>query len=130
MPATSTTTTQPTNLPLTNPQDNVDFKTNQYFSNYFKTDPKFSQNEYELVKSFFYEQTQNEDATAALTAAVLQTASDTGTFVADVIQKFKKSSTLAEDIPAFLNLSRRGTSLLGHIRGLSPSANTQRQIRI
>lgn len=118
---------QSTNLPIKNPNDDVDLRVNEYFENYFKTNIKVTDNEYEAVKSFFYNRTRNTEATAALTSAVIQTANELDIYVIDVINEFEATNNLKAAIPMFLNMSRRGTSLLGYIQQLNPPTNITRQ---
>ena len=123
-------TTQDTSLPLTNPQDDVDLKVREYFATYFFTPATFTDNDYELVKSFFVSRTDNMDAAAALTAAVLNATSKLGLYTADIIEQFKNSSNLTTAVPLFLNLTRKGTSLLGYINERKVPENIKRQIGI
>ena len=123
-------TTQDTSLPLTNPQDDIDLRVGEYFETYFSTPATFTDNDYELVKSFFVARTDNTNAAAALTAAVLNATSELGLYVADIIEQFKNSSNLTTAVPLFLNLTRTGTSLLGYINESKVPENIKRQIGI
>jgi len=123
-------TTQDTSLPLTNPQDDIDLRVREYFETYFSTPATFTDNDYELVKSFFVSRTDNMDAAAALTAAVLDATSKLGLYTADIIEQFKNSSNLTTAVPLFLNLTRKGTSLLGYINERKVPENIKRQIGI
>ena len=123
-------TTQDTSLPLTNPQDDIDLRVGEYFETYFSTPATFTDNDYELVKSFFVARTDNTNAAAALTAAVLNATSELGLYVADIIEQFKNSSNLTTAVPLFLNLTRTGTSLLGYINERKVPENIKRQIGI
>ena len=123
-------TTQDTSLPLTNPQDDIDLRVREYFETYFSTPATFTDNDYELVKSFFVARTDNMDAAAALTAAVLNATSKLGLYTADIIEQFKNSSNLTTAVPLFLNLTRKGTSLLGYINERKVPENIKRQIGI
>lgn len=123
-------TTQTTNLPITNPKDDVDLRVNEYFTQYFKNPQQISPNEYDQLKNFFYERTKNIQATAALTAAVIDASEVTGVFITDILQEIKSTTNLQETTAAYLNLSRRGSSLLGISRGLNTPNETKRQIRI
>ena len=123
-------TTQDTSLPLTNPQDDVDLKVREYFATYFSTPATFTDNEYDLVKSFFVEKTNNAAAAAALTAGVLSAVDELGLYPADIIEQFKNSANFTIAIPLFLNLTRKGTSLLGYINERKVPANIKRQIGI
>ena len=123
-------TTQDTSLPLTNPQDDIDLRVGEYFETYFSTPATFTDNDYELVKSFFVARTDNTNAAAALTAAVLNATSKLGLYVADIIEQFRNSSNLTTAVPLFLNLTRTGTSLLGYINERKVPENIKRQIGI
>ena len=113
---------QDTNLPIINPNDNFDLQVQEYFANYCKTQPSISDAEYSRAKSFFLERTDgNEQAAAALTAAIIEAAITIDTYVNDVLDKFEKEQDLKKIIPLFLNLSRRGSSLLGYVNNITPS---------
>jgi len=123
-------TTQDTSLPLTNPQDDIDLKVREYFATYFSTPVTFTDNEYDLVKSFFVEKTNNAAAAAALTAGVLNAVDELDLYPTDIIEQFKNNSDFTIAIPLFLNLTRKGTSLLGYINERKVPANIERQIGI
>ena len=123
-------TTQDTSLPLTSPQDDVALKVREYFATYFSTPVTFTDNEYELVKSFFVEKTNNAAAAAALTAGILNAVDELDLYPSDIIEQFKNSSDFTTEIPLFLNLTRKGTSLLGYINERKVPANIERQIGI
>ena len=126
----SNMTTQDTSLPLTNPRDDVDLKVREYFATYFSTPVTFTDNEYDLVKSFFVERTNNADAAAALTAGILNAVDELDLYPSDIIEQFKNSDDFTTAIPLFLNLTRKGTSLLGYINERKVPANIKRQIGI
>ena len=117
---------QTTNLPARTFEDDVDVKINDYFTNYYKIRPKVTDNEYDYVKSYFMERTGNTQATAALASAVIITANDLNMPVIEIVQNFTNSS-FKQSIPMFLNMSRRGSSLLGYLQQLQPSENISRQ---
>lgn len=119
---------QNTNLPIKNPADDFDQRAQDYFVNYYNSQIKMTDNEYELVKSFFVQRTDNVEAAAALTAAVIQASNDLDVFVSDVIESFQQSNDLKSAVPTFLNLSRRGNSLLGYEVGIEPTENIKRQV--
>lgn len=121
---------QQSNLPLVNPNDDVDLRVNEYFEDYFSESLAFDTNQYDLVKSFFLEATnKNLEATAALTAAVLTTCRELDFYPQDVIENLK-AGNMQQTLTAFLNLSRRGSGLLGYSKQLLPPLNIRRQIRI
>ena len=121
---------QTINLPITDVRDDVDLRINEYFVDYFKTEITIDPAQYDLVKSFFLQRTNNNlEAASALTSAVLITCSELQVFPQDIITQFE-SSNLKNSITAFLNLSRTGNGLLGFSKNLRPSSNTQRQIRV
>ena len=84
--------------------------------------------EYEAAKSFFVARTNNEDAAAALTAAVIQAANELNIYIVDIIKEFEQASDLKSAIPTFLNLSRRTSSLLGYEADITPNENIARQV--
>jgi hypothetical protein len=121
---------QTINLPLTDVRDDVDLRINEYFKDYFKNEIVIDASQYDIVKSFFMQRTNNNlEAVAALTSAVLVTCSELEVFPQDIITQFDNTN-LQQSITAFLNLSRTGNGLLGFSKNLQPSANTQRQIRV
>jgi len=121
---------QTINLPITDVRDDVDLRINEYFADYFKTEITIDPQQYELVKAFFLQRTNNNlEAASALTSAVLVTCYELKVFPQDIITQFE-SSNLKNSITAFLNLSRTGNGLLGFSKNLQPSSNTQRQIRV
>jgi N-acetylglucosamine kinase-like BadF-type ATPase len=118
---------QSTNLPVKDPTSNFDQRVQDYFTNYFNSQIKMTDNDYELVKSFFVQRTDNEQAAAALTAAVIQAANELDVYAIDVIENFQNSTNLKVAVPTFINLSRRGSSLLGYEAGITPTENIKRQ---
>ena len=119
---------QNTNLPIVNPADNFDQRVQDYFTNYFTSPISMTDMEYEAVKSFFVARTNNEDAAAALTAAVIQAANELNIYIVDIIKEFEQAGDLKSAIPTFLNLSRRTSSLLGYEADITPNENIARQV--
>tara|TARA_R110001592_G_scaffold26126_2_gene98262 strand:- start:86 stop:457 length:372 start_codon:yes stop_codon:yes gene_type:complete len=119
---------QDTNLPIINPADNFDQRVQDYFTNYFTNQISMTDNEYEATKSFFVARTKNNDAAAALTAAVIEAANELNVNIVDIIEEFKTAGDLKSSIPTFLNLSRRTTSLLGYEQNIKPNENVARQV--
>lgn len=108
----------------------VDQLITRYFTEYFERPPTITSSEYDLVKSFFQEKTSSIESSAALTAAVIIAADDLNIPIVDIIAKFSASpiNELKVTLPMFLNLSRKGSSLLGYLNDISPSDNVNRQI--
>lgn len=104
---------QDTSSPLININDNIDQKVNDFFESYFFPNAKINENDYELVKSFCVNRTTNTDSAAALTAAIVNVINELDLYAVDVIDQFKSNSD-PTTIALFLNLSRKGVSLLGH----------------
>ena len=121
-------TTQNTALPLTSSADNIDLRVREYFKTQFAPFAKFTDNDYELVKSFCVKRTSNEEAAASLTAAILNAISELQLYAADVIDKFENSDTKVT-IPLLLNASRKGTSLLGYVNDKTPPPTVQQQVK-
>ena len=119
---------QETNLPIVNPADSFDQRVQDYFTNYFTAPIKMTDQEYEAAKSFFVARTNNEQAAAALTAAVVQAANELDLFILDIIAQFETTTDLKSAIPTFLNMSRSGRSLLGYEANITPNENTARQV--
>lgn len=120
--------TQTTNSNIVRPSDNFDQRVQDYFNNYYTTEIRLTDNEYEHAKSFFIARTDNEEAAAALTAGVIQAANELGMFLSDVIEEFQKTGNLKQAVPTFLNLSREGNTLLGYESDIQPTENTKRQV--
>ena len=76
------------------------------------------------------EKTNNAAAAAALTAGILNAVDELDLYPSDIIEQFKNSSDFTTEIPLFLNLTRKGTSLLGYINERKVPANIKRQIGI
>ena len=121
-------TTQNTALPITSTSDNIDLRVNEYFTTQFSPKGKFTDNDYELVKSFCVKRTSNDEAAASLTAAILNAVNELGLYASDVINKFELSDTKVT-VPLLLNASRKGTSLLGFINDKTPPATVQQQVK-
>jgi len=121
-------TTQNTALPITSTSDNIDLRVNEYFTTQFSPTGKFTDNDYELVKSFCVKRTSNDEAAASLIAAILNAVNELGLYASDVINKFELSDTKVT-VPLLLNASRKGTSLLGFINDKTPPATVQQQVK-
>ena len=121
-------TTQNTAFPITSTSDNIDLRVNEYFTTQFSPKGKFTDNDYELVKSFCVRRTSNDEAAASLTAAILNAVNELGLYASDVINKFENSDTKVT-VPLLLNASRKGTSLLGYINDKTPPATVQQQVK-
>jgi len=121
-------TTQNTALPITSTSDNIDLRVNEYFTTQFSPKGKFTDNDYELVKSFCVRRTSNDEAAASLTAAILNAVNELGLYASDVINKFENSDTKVT-VPLLLNAGRKGTSLLGFINDKTPPATVQQQVK-
>jgi hypothetical protein len=121
-------TTQNTALPITSTSDNIDLQVNEYFTTQFSPKGKFTDNDYELVKSFCVKRTSNDEAAASLIAAILNAVNELGLYASDVINKFELSDTKVT-VPLLLNASRKGTSLLGFINDKTPPATVQQQVK-
>jgi len=119
---------QDTNLPITNPGDNFDQRVQDYFANYISAPIELTDQEYEAVKSFFIARTNSEESAASLTAAVIEAANNLNLFVLDVLDQFSNTADLKSAVPTFLNMSRRGTTLLGYEANITPNENIARQV--
>mgnify|MGYP001360077693 FL=1 len=119
---------QKTNLPLRDPSASFDQRVQDYFNNYFTTPVNVTAQEFEIAKSFFINRTNNEQAAAALTSAVILAANELNVKIVDIIEEFKNAGDLKSAIPTFLNLSRRSSSLLGYEANIEPNENIARQV--
>ena len=126
--ATSERPGQKTNLPLRDPSASFDQRVQDYFNNYFTTPVNVTAQEFDVAKSFFINRTGNEQAAAALTAAVILAANELNVKIVDIIEEFKNAGDLKSAIPTFLNLSRRSSSLLGYEANIEPNENIARQV--
>lgn len=120
---------QNTNNAIENPRDSFDQRVNDYFNNYYGAPIKLTASEFDAAKAFFMSRTSNnEQAAAALTAAVIQASNELNLFILDVLDEFNASTDLKSAVPTFLNMSRTGTSLLGYESTLTMTENTKRQV--
>ena len=126
--ATSERPGQKTNLPLRDPSASFDQRVQDYFNNYFTTPVNVTAQEFDVAKSFFINRTGNEQAAAALTAAVILAANELNVKIVDIIEEFKNAGDLKSAIPTFLNLSRRSSSLLVFEANIEPNENIARQV--
>ena len=120
---------QNTNTAIENPRDSFDQRVNDYFDNYYGAPIKLTPQEFDAAKAFFLNRTNNnEQAAAALTAAVIQASNELGTYILDVLDEFNAAVDLKSAVPTFLNMSRVSTSLLGYEANLTMTENTKRQV--
>jgi len=118
---------QDTSLPLITINDDIDKKVNDFFDTYFSPNAKINENDYELVKSFCVNRTSNTDSAAALTAAIINCINELNLYATDVIDQFKTNSD-PNTIPLFLNLSRKGVSLLGYKNAKITPSRVKQQV--
>ena len=121
-------TTQNTALPITNINDNVDVRVNEFFSTQFSPKGKFTDNDYELVKSFCIRRTPNEQAAAALIAGILDSINELNLYAHEVISKFESTDPRLS-VPLLLNSSRSGSSLLGYVNVKQVPARVSQQVK-
>lgn len=120
---------QNTNTAIQNPRDSFDQRVSDYFTNYYGAPIKLTAQEFDAAKAFFLNRTSNnEQAAAALTAAVIQASNELGTYILDVLDEFNSASDLKSAVPTFLNMSRISTSLLGYEAQITMTENTKRQV--
>ena len=89
--ATSERPGQKTNLPLRDPSASFDQRVQDYFNNYFTTPVNVTAQEFDVAKSFFINRTGNEQAAAALTAAVILAANELNIKLVDIIEEYQHS---------------------------------------
>ena len=121
-------TTQNTALPITNINDNVDVRVNEFVSTQFSPKGKFTDNDYELVKSFCIRRTPNEQAAAALIAGILDSINELNLYAHEVISKFESTDPRLS-VPLLLNSSRSGSSLLGYVNVKQVPARVSQQVK-
>ena len=109
--------------------DNVDELVRQYFTNYFDKPLNVDQNEYEQVKNFFQQRTVNPSnpSIASNTVAVLLAADELGIYPSDIIQRINNAD-YQKTFSLILNLTRKGTSLIGYEQPRVPSKEILRQV--
>ena len=120
-----------TSLPVINPKDDVDEYVKQYFSEYFSESHIVDENDFELVKSFFMNRTDNptNPSVAANTVAVLLAAEQLKIYPSDIIQRID-TSDYKKTFALILNLTRQGVSLIGYEETLSSGTENSRQVAI
>jgi len=108
--------------------DDIDELVRQYFTNYFSKPLNVDQNEYEQVKTFFQQRTINPSnpSIASNTVAVLLAADELGIYPSDIIQRIGNSD-YQKTFSLILNLTRKGTSLIGYEQPRVPSKEMLRQ---
>ena len=108
--------------------DDIDELVRQYFTNYFDKPLNVDQNEYEQVKNFFQQRTVNPSnpSIASNTVAVLLAADELGIYPSDIIQRIGNSD-YQKTFSLILNLTRKGTSLIGYEQPRVPSKEMLRQ---
>ena len=119
--------TQNTSLPLVNINDDGDKKVSEFLNWYFLPKATVSENDYELIKSFWVARTSNIEAASALTAALINVINELDLYAVDVLEQFDNTN-LKESIPLFLNLSRNGVSLLGYVQDKIVPPRVKQQI--
>jgi len=109
--------------------DDIDELVRQYFTNYFDKPLNVDQNEYEQVKNFFQQRTVNPSnpSIASNTVAVLLAADELGIYPSDIIQRIN-SADYQKTFSLILNLTRKGTSLIGYEQPRVPSKEIVRQV--
>jgi len=108
--------------------DDIDELVRQYFTNYFSKPLNVDQNEYEQVKTFFQQRTINPSnpSIASNTVAVLLAADELGIYPSDIIQRIS-TTDYQKTFSLILNLTRKGTSLIGYEQPRVPSKEMLRQ---
>lgn len=88
---------------------------NSYFNNYFATNVNVSPNVDATVLAYFEELSYNKESAKALASAVMYTAKSQGVDPMQALTEFTKlpKGQLNAYLVYFLNLQRKGTSLLG-----------------
>ena len=109
--------------------DDIDELVRQYFTNYFSKPLNVDQNEYEQVKTFFQQRTVNPSnpSVASNTVAVLLAADELGIYPSDIIQRIGNAD-YQKTFSLILNLTRKGTSLIGYEQPRVPSKEILRQV--
>jgi hypothetical protein len=109
--------------------DDIDELVRQYFTNYFSKPLNVDQNEYEQVKTFFQQRTVNPSnpSIASNTVAVLLAADELGIYPSDIIQRVGNAD-YQKTFSLILNLTRKGTSLIGYEQSRVPSKEILRQV--
>ena len=120
-----------TSLPVPHPNDDVDSYVRQYFADYFGEKHVVDENDFELVKSFFANRTDNptNPSIAANTVAVLLAADQLKIYPSEIIQRID-TADYKQTFSLILNLTRQGTSLIGYEEVRSPGEENSRQVAI
>ena len=119
-----------TSVPIVNPDNSIDEKVKQYFTEYYGDILTVNPSEYDIVKGFFRSRDItgiNDDAVAANTVAVLMAANNLGIYPQEIIEKMGDEN-YQQTLGLIFNLSRSGTSLIGYKTTVEPSAENKRQV--
>ena len=87
------------------------------------------ENDFELVKSFFQNRTNNptNPSVAANTVAVLLAADQLKVYPSEIIQRID-TPDYKQTFSLILNLTRQGVSLIGYEQPLDPAIENTRQV--
>ena len=120
-----------TSVPIIDPSLEVDEYIRQYFAEYFSNKHTVDENDFELVKSFFANRTNNptNPSIAANTVAVLLAAEQLKIYPSDIIQRID-TSDYKQTFALILNLTRQGVSLIGYEQTREPGKENSRQVAI
>ena len=119
--------TENTSLPVVDIRDSIDARVNAFFVDFFLPRANISENDYELIKSFCVAKTRNTEAASSLIAAIISVINELDLYAPDVIDQFKQGN-FTQQLPLFLNLSRRGISLLGYMNTQPVPPRIQQQV--
>ena len=103
------------NLDAINVETNDNVKGPSYFNNYFTPNVNVSPNVDASILAYFEELSYNKESARALASAVIYTAKSQGVDPMQALTEFTKlpKGQLNAYLVYFLNLQRKGTSLLG-----------------
>ena len=118
-----------TSTNIVDPGLSVDEYVKQYFLEYFGQKHTVDENDFELVKSFFQNRTDNptNPSVAANTVAVLLAADQLKVYPSEIIQRID-TVDYKQTFSLILNLTRQGTSLIGYEQPKTPVAENSRQV--
>lgn len=118
-----------TSTNIVDPGLSVDEYVKQYFSEYFGQKHVVDENDFELVKSFFQNRTNNptNPSVAANTVAVLLAADQLKVYPSEIIQRID-TPDYKQTFSLILNLTRQGVSLIGYEQPLDPAIENTRQV--
>jgi len=116
-----------TNLPQEQEQQE---QTLMYFNGYFDQPVRITANEQDLIVSYFFKITNDEEAAKSLASAVITIADQNNVAPMEVLDEIRSNDglTATKNVALLLNSTRRNTSLVGYKQARSSNPKVSRNI--